>query len=467
MRERDYRSKSLWLNQLPGPLEPELILSENCACDIAIVGAGFTGLWTAYYLKCLQPDLCVVVLEGEIAGFGASGRNAGWVSGGIAGRWRTYAKSRGTASVQRAIRETYSTIDEIGEVVARERIDCHYAKRGAITIATTRAQQQRLVGDVALMRSLGVNEKDIRMATPNGPDWPLPTRNALLAAYSRHCAHVDPARLIRGLLDACRRRGVRVYERSRVTHLSPLGVRCDGGVVCADHVIQATESYSNQLPGEDRRFMPRFSVVAATAPLDDAVWRELGWCHGLGVSDRRHLFCYAQRTWDDRLVIGCRGGPYRLREPTSEIMHMEKAIQRRLRQALRRYLPPGCDESVSCYWSGPLAVPRDWCMNITYDRSTGRGWAGGYGGHGVVASNIAGRTMADLVLGRQTDMLALPWVGRGSRSWEHEPLRYVASKLIAKALASADSYDDWCERLGGDDSGTGLRSLRPDSEVNA
>ncbi len=464
MDEHDYRSKSLWLNQFPGSLEPERVLRESCACDVAIVGAGFTGLWAAYYLKRRQPDLRVVVLEQHIAGFGAAGRNAGWVSGGIAGRWGTYAKIRGTASVKRALRETYSTIDEIGEVVAREQIDCHYAKRGVITVATTRAQQRRLGGDVALMRRLGANEKDLRIVAPDRPDWPSPTRNALQATYSPHCAHVDPARLIRGILDACRRSGVCVYEHSRATHLSPRAVRCDGGVVSADHIIQATESYSNQLPGEELRFMPRFSVLAATEPLGDAVWSELGWRHGLGVSDRRRLFCYARRSWDDRLVIGCRGGPYRLREPTSEIMHTEKTIQRRLREALRWYLPPWCDEPASWHWSGPLAVPRDWCMNIAYDRTTGRGWAGGYGGHGVVASNIAGRTMADLVLGHQTDLLALPWVGRGSRSWEREPFRYAASKLIATALASADRYDDWRERLRGGDPGNGLRPSRPDGE---
>src|SRR5712692_2379685 len=123
-----YRACSLWLDGVSGSLAPRASLAGDTSCDVAVVGAGFTGLWTAYYLKRRQPDLRVVVLEREIAGFGPSGRNGGWVSAGIAGSWRVYAARKGSDAVLRATRETYRTVDEIGEAARRDGIDCAFVK---------------------------------------------------------------------------------------------------------------------------------------------------------------------------------------------------------------------------------------------------------------------------------------------------------------------------------------------------
>ena len=207
-------------------------------------------------------------------------------------------------------------------------------------------------------------------------------------------------------------------------------------------VLRATESYTTQLPGERLRYLPLYSLMIATEPLAPAVWEELGWRDGLLVGDRHHLFFYAQRTIDGRIAIGGRGAPYRLRDPISERNERSAAVRTRLVRALRRHFPAADRAEITHHWGGPLAVPRDWSMGIAYDRASGLGWAGGYSGHGVVAANIGGRTLADLVLARDSDLVSLPWVGHRSRRWEPEPLRFLASRAIVRVLEGADVRED-------------------------
>jgi glycine/D-amino acid oxidase-like deaminating enzyme len=160
------------------------------------------------------------------------------------------------------------------------------------------------------------------------------------------------------------------------------------------------------------------------------------------VSDLRHLFFYAQRTQDGRIALGGRGAPYRLRRPIDEGNEQNGQVRARLERVIQRHFPAAAPARITHHWGGPLGVPRDWSMAVGFDRSTGLGAAGGYAGHGVVAANIAGRTLADLVLERDTDLVHLPWVGHRSRRWEPEPLRFVASRAIVRVLGSADRKED-------------------------
>jgi len=444
--ERRYRSRSLWLEMLPGPLRSRPALSGDVACDVAVVGAGFTGLWTAYYLKRLQPDARVVIVEREIAGFGPSGRNGGWVSSKIAGSWDVYAARAGRDAVVRAERTTYETVDEIGRVVAQESIDCGFVKSGMLSIATNDPQAARLRSDLEIARIHGIGAEDLRQLERSDVDDLVRLPDCRLALFSPHGARVDPARLARGLANACERLGVTIYERTEALDIARGRVRCRGGVVTADHVIRATESYTTQLPGEQSRYLPLYSLMIATEPLAPSVWGQIGWQDGLLIRDRHHLFFYAQRTLDGRIAIGGRGAPYRLREPIGETSERDAGVRARLEETVRRQFPAAAGAAITHHWGGPLAVPRDWSMAVTYDRVTGLGSAGGYSGHGVVAANISGRTLADLVLGRDTDLARLPWVGHRARSWEPEPLRYLASKAIVEVLASADRYEDRSDR---------------------
>ena len=436
-------ARSLWLDGVVQGLTPREQLSGEHTCDVAIVGAGFGGLWTAYYLKKADPSLRVIVVEAEIAGFGAAGRNGGFVSSGIAGSGARYARRSGWDSVHRAEREVLHGIDEIGRVVATESIDCGYNKAGALTVATTEPQLQRVRARIEAKHRSGLGPEDIRFLTPEECAEYLRGPQGLLgASYTPHCARVDPARLARGLADACERLGVKIYEQSPAEHLGPKLVQCRNGRISADVVVRATESYTIRERGQRRSFLPLYSLLIATEPLPQEIWDELGWRDGIGYSDIGHLFYYAQRTTDGRIVVGGRGAPYRLTKPLSAENEQDAHVYERLLQTLHEAFPAVTQAQITHHWGGSLAVPRDWCMRTTFDRNTGMGFVGAFGGHGVTASNISGRTMRDLILGHSTDLTTLPWVGHHTRNWEPEPLRFIASRLIHKTLASADAYEE-------------------------
>jgi glycine/D-amino acid oxidase-like deaminating enzyme len=444
--EARYRARSLWLDGIESSLAPRPSLPGDVDCDVAIVGAGFTGLWAAYHLARAQPDMRIVVCEREIAGFGPSGRNGGWVSGGLVGSADTYLKEHGRDAVLRAYRETYAAVDHVGEAVEREGIDCGFRKGGSLFVATTQPQLARLRARQRGLEALGLGEEDSRVLDREEAKAVVAVEGCLEAAFSPHCARIDPGRLVRGLAEACERLGVTIYERTPVTDLGPRRLVTAHGIVRAGAVLQATESYSVELPGQRLRYLPLYSLMIATEPLPQQVWDEIGWRDGVVVSDMRHLFFYAQRTRDGRIAIGGRGAPYRLRRPIDPDNERNADVRARLERVIRRHFPAAASAAITHHWGGPLGVPRDWSMAVHFDPDTGFGWAGGYAGHGVVASNIAGRTLADLVLRRDTDLVHMPWVGHRARRWEPEPLRFVASRAIVRILGSADRREDATDR---------------------
>lgn len=440
-------SRSLWLAGLAEDVTPRAPLLGQHACDIAIVGAGFGGLWTAYYLKKADPSLRIVVLEAEIAGFGAAGRNGGWVSAGIAGSRAAYARSRGRDVVLRAEGETQTSVDEIGRVIAAEGIDCGFVKAGALTLATSRPQAERMRSQVAASREFGVSEADRRLLSAQECRALLSGAARVVAGtFTPHCARVDPARLVRGLADACERLGVRLYEQSRVQSYGHGEVRCADGVLRAELVVHATEAYRVEERHHGRDFLPVFSMMIATERLPESVWRELGWVDGLAVVDKHHLYYYAQRTPDGRIALGGRGAHHRLRQPLAPENERNPEVFRSLVRTLHDSFPATRGARLTHHWGGALAIPRDWCMRVSLERARKTGFVGGFGGHGVVAANIAGRTMRDLVLRRDTELVTLPWVGHRSRTWEPEPLPAIASRLIVKTLESADAHEDGHQR---------------------
>jgi glycine/D-amino acid oxidase-like deaminating enzyme len=437
--EARYRERSLWLDGIAGPLTPRRSLGGDVGCDVAIVGAGFTGLWTAYYLKRLEPGLNVVLVEREVSGFGPSGRNGGWVMSGISGTAAAYGKRPGSDAMVRAARETQTAVDEVGRVIESEGIDCGYRKAGAVTVATSEPQRARLLAYASEHHD--PDSRDL-IQRPGELEQYVRIPGVLASSYNPHAARVNPARLARGLAQTCERLGVTIYERTAAREIAPGRVTCDGGTVRADTVLRATESYTTQLPGQRLSYLPLYSLMIATEPLADSVWEQLGWRDGLLVGDLHHLFFYAQRTTDGRIAIGGRGAPYRLREPISERNERSAEVARRLVKTVRRHFPAAADAAITHHWGGPLAVPRDWSMSVSFDARSRVGWAGGYSGHGVGASNTSGRTLADLALGRDTDLVTLPWVEHRSRRWEPEPLRFGASRAIVKILGRADERED-------------------------
>jgi glycine/D-amino acid oxidase-like deaminating enzyme len=441
-RDARWRERSLWLDTLGQPILPRPRLERDVECDVAVVGAGFTGLWTAHSLVRAEPSLRVVVVEAEVAGYGAAGRNGGFVSAGISGQANVYAARAGPESVMRAERAMIDAVDEVGRVVAEEAIDCGWVKGGSLRLATSPAQLDRLRAGLRTRRERGILEPDMWELGADELHARVAISGVLGALFTPHCARVHPGRLVRGLADACVRHGVRIHERSPAQRVAGRRVECEGGGVTAEMVVRATESYTVRLPGYRRAYLPMYSHMLATEPLPAQAWDQIGWSGCETVADQRHLFAYGQRTVDGRIAIGGRGVPYRAGSAIRERDERRPAVHDRLERELRRWFPAAAGAVITHRWGGPLAVPRDWSMSIGCDRRAGLAWAGGLGGHGVVAANLCGRTLADLILGHTSELTTLPWVGHESPRWEPEPVRSLATRTIAALLDSADRRED-------------------------
>ncbi|MGZ4468463.1 MAG: NAD(P)/FAD-dependent oxidoreductase [Nocardioidaceae bacterium] len=409
-----------------------------------IVRAGFTGLWTAYYLRTARPRMKVVVLEAETAGFGASGRNGGWCSALFPASAGTLARLTGAdadaAKAQhRAMRDT---VGEVLDVLAEERIDAHQHRGGTISLARTPAQLRRAVAEVEDARAWG--RDDLELLDEQAARARLDATRTLGGTYTRDCAAVHPARLVRGLARAVERRGAVIHEQTRALAIEPRTVRTEHGTVRAEHVIRATEGYTAGLDGR-RSLVPVYSLIIATEPLSAETWDRIGLRARETFTDYRNVVVYGQRTVDDRLVFGGRGAPYHFGSATGPAFDQNHRVFAALRASLVDMFPVLEPVRYTHAWGGALGIPRDWCASVGLDPETGLGWAGGYVGDGVSTSNLAGRTLRDLVLGRDTGLTRLPWVNHRSRRWEPEPLRWLGVNAGLRAMSFADHE----ERLTG------------------
>jgi glycine/D-amino acid oxidase-like deaminating enzyme len=436
-----YRSLSYWLSSVPGDLVPADPLRADLDVDVAIAGAGFTGLWTAYYLATASPGLRIAVIEREIAGFGASGRNGGWCSALFPASLAKLERMAGRDAAVAMYRAMQDTVDEVGRVAAAEDIDCHWAKGGTVVLARSQPQLERACDEVAEARSFGFGQADLRLLNGAEAAELVAASGVLGATYTPHCAAIHPARLARGLADVLRRRGVAVHEGTPVTGIAPRRLSTPYGTVRADYVIRATEGYTPQLPGLHRAIVPVYSLMIATEPLPAATWAQIGLAGRPTFGDFRHLIIYGQRTADGRFAFGGRGAPYHFGSAIRPGFDQVPPVFHALRHSLGELFPVLGDVKVTHTWGGPLGVPRDWCASAGLDRSTGLGWAGGYVGDGVATTNLAGRTLADLVLGKDSEITRLPWVGHQSPQWETEPLRWLGANAGLHAMGWADRLE--------------------------
>ena len=440
--ERHIRDRSLWWDTLPGTITPRPALQGDTDCDVAIVGAGMTGLWTAYCLLDAEPSLRVRVIERQVAGFGASGRNGGWISAGIAGVHSEWAKTSGDDAVRRAERATWESVDWIGERAAAENINCGFAKGGILSVARNEAQEARIRAHVDHDRQWGWGEQDVMALSREQVLERVQIPDARIGYFTPHGARVNPARLARGLAEAVERKGGIIYEQTAAEFIEPGRVVTEHGTIKADHVIRATEAFTVQFANQSRAYLPLYSLMIATEPLPKTVWDELGWNGLETISDAHHLFFYAQRTTDDRIAIGGRGAPYSLGSPIDEKFEQNEPVRQRLINTLFASFPAARGAQITHHWGGALGVPRDWSMSVTYDSATGLGFAGGYSGHGVAATSLSGRTLTDLILRRESDLTSMPWVNHPVRNWEPEPLRWIASRAIVGIMGKSDKIED-------------------------
>ncbi|WOX06654.1 NAD(P)/FAD-dependent oxidoreductase [Microbulbifer pacificus] len=442
----DYRQLSYWFDSLGTEITPRAMLASERQVDVAIVGAGYTGLWTAYYLKQQNPQLNIAVVEQEVAGYGASGRNGGWLMGEFAGLG-DYLKPLSHAEKTAARALATGMVAEVERVCLQEGIHCDLAREGWLASAARfPAQRARVRRYLDYYRALGFTDDDYCWLDAKEARRLVNIRGTLGGMYARHVAAIHPAKLVRGLADAVERLGVTIYEQSPVTEIQSGRVRTARGGLDADVVVSALEGFSNTLSSPFKRHaIPVVSRVLATEPLSPVQWQAIGFSRRLVCSDASRLVSYMQRSADGRLLFGARGSYDR----GGKIRRDAKLLDHELRtqqQLMLDFFPDLQGVAVSHHWCGNLAFSRRMRPAAMFDERSGLALAGGYGGEGVGASNLFGRTLADLILGRESELTAMPWALRGDpnrllRGWEPEPLPWLAYKAINAVYTWEESLE--------------------------
>jgi len=437
-----WRTISLWMDQLDEPLLARPALERDLDVDVAIIGAGYTGLWTAYYLKRLAPSLEIAIVEAQTAGFGASGRNGGWLMGNLLGEDRLLA---GLPAEQR--RASFNLLhkipDEVEIVIEREGIDCDYLKGGVLYCAARYPEQETSLRHyLDKLYSQGLTESDYRWLSPEQLAQQIRVAKPYGGIYAPHVATIHPAKLVRGLARTVERMGVKIYENSAVTQWQSGSLRTDKAQVRSRWIVPAVEGYATTLPPLGRYQLPVQSLMVATEPLSVATWDEIGLSRGQAFSESSRQVTYGQRTADNRLVFGARGG-YQF---AGKLRHDFNLTTREVE--LRRYLfselfPQLKNVRITHAWGGNLGMSRHFQPHMLCDHASGIALSGGYGGEGVGASNLGGRTLADLILQRDTELVRQPWVvpqGRLDtlRTWEPEPCRWLGYNAIIRSFVHED-----------------------------
>ena len=433
---RPYRETSFWLDSLVesglDDLSPRASLDGDTDADVCIIGGGLTGLWTAHYLLEIDPTARIVVVEKEIAGFGASGRNGGWASALFPRSAAALERQHGRAAAHAMRRAMIDTVDEVNMASRALGIDCDYIKGGTVAFVRSAAQEKAAREDVAETRRSGVDTLDWI-----GPES-VRASDAVGATFDPNCARIHPGKLVRGLAASLEARGVRIFEQTKALDFTQRKVVTDKGTVSCETVVVALEGYTSTLRRTHRSLMPLYSLMIATEPLSEEVWDEIGLKHGQTFTDYRHLLIYGQRTADNRFAFGGRGARYHWGSAIRPEYDRVASVFEHLQKGLGDLFPVARSAAVTHTWGGPLGVPRDWHATVGYNPKSGVAFAGGYVGDGLSTTNLAGRTLADLITSSRTELTRLPWVGHVSPRWEPEPLRFLGSNAGLMGAAIAD-----------------------------
>jgi glycine/D-amino acid oxidase-like deaminating enzyme len=422
-------------------------LPGELAVDVAIVGAGFTGLWTALALSQRDPTLRIAVLERHTVGFGASGRNGGWCSALLTTSLTTLADAHGRDAAIAAQRTMHAAVDEVGRFAAAAPDDAGFHKGGTVTFARTPAQHARLAADVDEARAFGFGSPDLRWMTDDELAAVGRPPGTIAALFTPHCAAVHPLRLVHAVARAAVDAGVRLHTSTAVVAVEPGRVTTPAGVVRAEVVVLATEAWTARDPDRRRELIPVYSLMIGSEPLTPAQWDAVGLAGRPTFHDARHMIIYGQRTDDGRIAFGGRGAPYHFGSRIDPAHDTDAVVREQLVAAVRELYPALDDVAFPFHWGGPLGVPRDWRPTVRFDRARGIAVAGGYVGDGVATTNVAGRTLADLITGCDSDLTHLPWVEHRSPLWEREPWRWLGVNLGRIAAAHADAAESGSSRL--------------------
>jgi glycine/D-amino acid oxidase-like deaminating enzyme len=444
---KNYASYSYWLETCGDDLTPRPALVGTIDVDVAILGAGYSGLWTAYYLQERQPALKLAIVEQEIAGFGASGRNGAWCTSGFPTSLGVLAKKYGRDAALAVHGAMTGAVDEVGRVAAAEGIDIQYGKGGALMIARGPQQLPAIHATHAEYERLGLADR-VQLLDKTATDERVSIAGALGSLYLKDTATIHPGRLVRGLARTVERRGATIYEQTEVTDFTTgayPALHTARGHVRAKTIVLCGEAYLTRLPKLHRQLIPVYSLITLTEPLSPADWAEIGWEGRECIDSCRYTVDYLSKTVDGRILFGGRGAPYHFGSSIKDAYDRHGPTHRMLQENVRTWFPRLKDVRFTHTWGGPLGWPRDFMPTMAYDPALGLATARGYTGNGVATANLAGRVLADLITGVDSEITKLPSVNHHSRNWEPEPFRYLGVRYVQRSFWQIDQK---AERTG-------------------
>jgi len=420
------------------PAEP---LAGEVDADIAIVGGGFTGYWTALFVRELDASASICLVEGRVAGYGASGRNAGIVGETLDHSHELAIRHFGLDEARELARIGRENLDELERFVGDRGIDADFRRPGQLTVALTDAHVDALESSARAAERVGAAGWRLLSARETLAEVASPLyRGALLAPRN---ALVDPVGLVAGLREEARRGGVRVFERTPVEKIRHAGDRVllegSAGRIRARRAVLATNAYSHQLfPGLARRFLPLYDYILVTRPLTPPERETIGWARGQGVVDARTFFNYYRPTADGRILFGTSEAAYYPRNRVDAACDHSSRHDASLRESFHRHFPGLSSVDFPYAWGGPIASTTR--LTPFFGTLEGRiAYGLGYTGHGVGSTRVAGRILAHLALEKGSPLLDLTMVRRKPFPYPPEPLRRMAVSAVTKSLRRVDA----------------------------
>jgi glycine/D-amino acid oxidase-like deaminating enzyme len=420
----------------PAELPP---LRERVDADVVVVGGGYLGMWTAWHLLERDPGVRIVLVERDRCGFGPSGRNGGFVTNywnkldSMVSKWGEEPALRLAAAAERAV---YA----IGDWCDAQGVDAWYRRAGELEVAAARGQEGAWADAVAAARGRAPSGEYVELSAQQVAGYARSPRFGS-GALMRTAATVQPARLAFGLRDRLLARGVRVYERSRVTRVTDGGVEVDGGAgrVDASSVVLAVNHVAGGLRPFRRMVSTASSHIVLTEPIP-AQLEAIGWTDGVALRDCRTMLHYFRTTDDGRIVFGWGGGHMGYGTRRRGAIDVDPSAAARAEATLKRFFPELRDVAIEAAWGGPIDVSP---IRLPQYRSAGRVLAGfGFTGNGVGPSHLGGQILSGMALDARDEYTSLPLVDPEVPRFPPEPLRFVGGELIRAAMVQADDDAD-------------------------
>jgi glycine/D-amino acid oxidase-like deaminating enzyme len=431
---------SYWLASCSDDLTPRPALANDETVDVAILGGGFSGLWTAYFLLQHDPSLSIAIVERQFCGYGASGRNGGWCSPRFPINPSALTRRFGIKAARSMLVAQQAMVDEVGRICAEEGIDAQFNPAGVLTLARSAKQLPSLQNAFDAYTKLGIAD-GCELLDASKAQEAVHATDVHGAFRLRAGATIHPGRLVRGLARTLERRGVRIYEGTEVLTAidgaAPALVTSGGTIRARRAVLLAGEAYLTGQAEYRRRLIPMASTIMLTAPLTPEQWNAVGWGGGECLSSYVHTTNYLTRTADGRILFGSRGAPYRFGSDMCETALRENANFGWIRDRLLEWWPSLEGVTFTHRWAGYLGIPRDWLPTVHFDPKRRVGHSYGYTGHGVITSAICARALAGLVAGQEpgTDT---PYIRKRAPNWEAEPLRWAGIRYVQNAFLRMD-----------------------------